>query len=65
MSGNATSQRAQWEADVEPLLATADSGDLVLINRNCFDCSTWYGAFICAVTKEASTSKWSDVAVVV
>ena len=58
-------QKAKWAADVEPLLANADSGDVVLINRDCFDCSSWYGAFICAVTKEASSSKWNDVGLVV
>ena len=57
--------RAKWAADVEPLLANADSGDVVLINRNCFDCSSWYGVFVCAVTKEASSSKWNDVGLVV
>ena len=56
---------AQWEADVEPLIASADSGDVVLASRRCLGCSSWYGAFICAVTKEASTSKWNDVALVV
>lgn len=57
--------REQWEADVEPLIASADSGDIVLTSRRCLNCSSWYGAFICAVTKEASTSKWNDVALVV
>ena len=57
--------QAQWEADVDPLIASADSGDIVLVSRRCLGCSSWYGVFICAVTKEASTSKWNDVALVV